>query len=305
MDAGNAIDMSLDEIIKLNKKARRSRVAMTIPVRRKRGIVVKKATALRPSLLKNTKSRQTLAAQAIFKRAKQTAAIAAKVAADAAALVSPSYVACIPISSLANAGAAQMKNRKLMVQRRILSKKRVLIRQRQQQQMRRNQDLRSHLNNLPQRQNQISNQRQVRPFNARRSLNRGSRNNNNRNLPRNQRVLSNAASGNRQWQSAPQRIIRPDFSRRGQSNRARLNSSRMTSLPPYQQYIEQARALIRAQEEMRNAPSLRSINRNGPSQNNARNIFVDVPVRNSQAGGDFRGGNRFVRGGRGAGRFRR
>lgn len=68
---------------------------MTIPVRRKRGIVVKKATALRPSLLKNMKSRQTLAAQAIFKRARQTAAIAAKVAADAAALVSPSYVACM------------------------------------------------------------------------------------------------------------------------------------------------------------------------------------------------------------------
>lgn len=221
-----------------------------------------------------------------------------------------------------------MKNRKLMVQRRILPKKRVLIRQRQQQQTRRNQDLRSHLNNLPQRQNQVPNQRQVRPVNARRSLNRGSRNNNNRNLPRNQRVLSNAAAGNRQWQSAPQRIIRkfsisslfkdsvlkiypfysflgPNLSRRGQSNRARLNSSRISSLPPYQQYIEQARALIRAQEEMRNAPSPRSINRNGLSQNNARNIFVDVPVRNNEAGGDFRGGNRFVRGGRGGGRFRR
>ncbi|VDL37052.1 unnamed protein product [Hymenolepis diminuta] len=293
MNASNAIDMSLDEIIKLNKKARQSR----IPIRRKRGIVVKKATALRPSLLKNMKSRQTLAAQAIFKRARQTAAIAAKVAADAAALVSPSYVA-------SNAGAAQKKNRKLMVQRRILPKKRVLIRQRQQQQTRRNQDLRSHLNNLPHRQNQVPNQRQIRPVNAR-SLNRGSRNNNNRNLPRNQRVLSSAAAGNRQWQSAPQRIIRSNLSRRGQPNRARLNSSRMSSLPPYQQYIEQARALIRAQEEMRNASSPRSINRNGLSQNNARNIFVDVPVRNNEAGGDFRGGSRFVRAGRGAGRFRR
>nr|CDS29561.1 expressed protein [Hymenolepis microstoma] len=298
MEIGNVIDMSLDEIIKLNKKAKQPVVAKRVPARKKRGIVVKKTTALRPSLLKNMKSRQTLAAQAIFKRAKQTAAIAAKVAADAAALVSPSY-------SASNAGATRVNNRRMLVQRRILPKKRVIIRQRQQQQLRRSQDLRSRLNNISQRQMQIPVQQQARSITQRRSLNRGNRNNNNRNLLQIQRVISNTAGGNRQWQDATLRVNRPILPRRGQSNGTRSNNARTSSLPPYQQYIEQARALIRAQEEMRNTSTPINVSRSRPNQTFARNIFVDVPVRNNGAGGDFRSGNRFVRGGRVARRFRR
>ncbi|VDN96424.1 unnamed protein product [Rodentolepis nana] len=298
MEIGNAIDMSLDDIIKLNKKAKHPVVSKRVSAKKRRGIVAKKTAALRPSLLKNMKSRQTLAAQAIFKRAKQTAAIAAKVAADAAALVSPSY-------SAPNTGVTQANNRRMLVQRRIMTKKRILIRQRQQQQLRRSQDLRNRLNNLTQRQIQIPIQQQARSFNQRRSFNRGNRNNNNGNLPRIQRVISNTAGGNRQWQNATQGVNRSRFSRRGQLTRTGSNNSRMSSLPAYQQYIEQARALIRAQKEMRNTPTPTNVNRTRPNQTYARNIFVDVPVKNNGAGGDFRSGNRFVRGGRGDRRFRR
>lgn len=210
------------------------------------------------------------------------------------------------ISSLANAGATRVNNRRMLIQRRILPKKRVLIRQRQQQQLRRSRDLRSRLSNISQRQMQIPIQQQARSVNQRRSLNRGNRNNNNRNLPRIQRVISNnTAGGNRQWQNATLRVNRPSLPRRGQSNGTRSNNARLSSLPPYQQYIEQARALIRAQEEMRNTPTPINVSRSRPNLTFARNIFVDVPVRNNGAGGDFRSGNRFVRGGRVVRRFRR
>lgn len=58
------------------------------PVMRKSLKKSLEATVLRPSLAKRMKSRQSSAALAIFQKARRTAAIAAKVAADAAAFVS-------------------------------------------------------------------------------------------------------------------------------------------------------------------------------------------------------------------------
>lgn len=77
----------LDEIIKLNKKANKPnpKKLSVKPL----ALSTKRAGSLRSSIAKPMKSRQASAARAIFQRARRTAAIAAKVAADAAALVSP------------------------------------------------------------------------------------------------------------------------------------------------------------------------------------------------------------------------
>lgn len=80
----------LDEIIKLSKKNKQTDSAKTGPVGKKRATIKRKTAALRPNLSRPMKSRQTAAAQAIFRRARKTAAIAAKVAADALALAAPS-----------------------------------------------------------------------------------------------------------------------------------------------------------------------------------------------------------------------
>lgn len=81
----------LDEIIKLNRKAKKA--SGPKPSAKSRLLAVKRAGLLRSSLVKPMKSRQVTAARAIFQRARRTAAIAARVAADAAALVSPANTA--------------------------------------------------------------------------------------------------------------------------------------------------------------------------------------------------------------------
>ncbi|VDD75817.1 unnamed protein product [Mesocestoides corti] len=80
----------LDEIIKLNRK--NQKLGAGKPRARVRGLGVKRTAGLRASLARPMKSRQSSAALAIFQKARRTAAIAAKVAADAAALVAPSGV---------------------------------------------------------------------------------------------------------------------------------------------------------------------------------------------------------------------
>ncbi len=83
----------VDDIIKMEKKTKsaaakargRGKVSALRPSLN-RG---KRVSALRPSLAKPMKSRQSSAALAIFQKARRTAAIAAKVAADAAAFVAP------------------------------------------------------------------------------------------------------------------------------------------------------------------------------------------------------------------------
>lgn len=92
--------------------------------------------------------------------------------------------------------------------------------------------------------------------------------------------------------------------RRGAPNRALSSSEVSQAAAPYQQYIQQARALIRAQQELRSS-SLRSANRNRPNRNsnNSSNIYVDVPVRSNGLG--YSGNLGRGRGAPRGGRFRR
>ncbi|BHF76206.1 hypothetical protein SprV_0501930400 [Sparganum proliferum] len=96
MDLSSKIDMSLDDIIKSNKQNKQTavNVAGKSSVRGRRGRVsalkspLQKRSALRPNLAVTMKSRQSATALAIFRKAQRTAAAAAKIAASAAALLS-------------------------------------------------------------------------------------------------------------------------------------------------------------------------------------------------------------------------
>ncbi|VDL91069.1 unnamed protein product [Schistocephalus solidus] len=96
MDLSNKIDMSLDDIIKSNKKNKQAAasVARKASARGRAGRVsalkspLQRKSALRPNLAVTMKSRQSATALAIFRKAQRTAAAAAKIAASAAALLS-------------------------------------------------------------------------------------------------------------------------------------------------------------------------------------------------------------------------
>ncbi|VDN08939.1 unnamed protein product [Dibothriocephalus latus] len=96
MDLSSKIDMSLDDIIKSNRKNKQAtgNASRKTSVRGRPGRVsalkspLRKKSALRPNLAVTMKSRQSTTALAIFKKAQRTAAAAAKIAASAAAILS-------------------------------------------------------------------------------------------------------------------------------------------------------------------------------------------------------------------------
>ena len=85
----------------------------------------------------------------------------------------------------------------------------------------------------------------------------------------------------------------PAFIRRGGSQMARQQINGGPSSSRYQQYLQQARALIRAQEERQNV---------GNRNRGSNSIYIDVPARNGNA---FKSGRFNGRGGGARGRFRR
>ncbi|CUT98787.1 expressed protein [Echinococcus multilocularis] len=304
MESNSMIDMSLDDIIKLNRRTKKA--SGSKPSLKARSLAVKRAGLIRSSLVKPMKSRQVTAARAIFQRARRTAAIAARVAADAAALVSPANTVAQSNRRIGAAGPAAARNnraisRNLAVRQRIMAVNRQIF-----QRQRRSRGVPGALTRLgvrPQRQVQRQ-QRLQRPDTIRRL----SRNNNSSNTfgigsQRSFRQNSSLNVIGRQ-----RRVTRVDTQRFGIRRRgggrmvgAQTNMSAMSSTR-YQQYLQQARALIRAQAERVN-PTAGGFNSRDNYNRYSRtsSMYVDVPVRSG--GGDFTG-NRF--GGRNGirGRFR-
>ncbi|KAM7536644.1 hypothetical protein Aperf_G00000088389 [Anoplocephala perfoliata] len=299
MEVGNVIDLSLDEIIKLNKKSKQPSAAKAGPSGKKRVAIKKKSAPLRANLSRPMKSRQITAAQVAFRRARRTAAIAAKAAADALALVAPSTG---PGNNERGVGVGGVSRNNRPMNRSSVARNQMLLRQQQRRRTRGTQDLRSRLNFPIQRQRRPPIQ-QAQSVIGRRSVNLRARYRKPIRGSGQRLVTTTVARGSWQNASVPKR---PMSTRGGALNRALPNNVASRGPAQYQQYIQQARALIRAQQELRDS-SLGNATRNRSTRNsnNNSNIYVDVPVRNT-AGGFT--GNRGRGRGRGAsrgGRFRR
>ncbi|KAL5104939.1 hypothetical protein TcWFU_005401 [Taenia crassiceps] len=304
MESNSMIDMSLDEIIRLNRKAKKA--SGPKPSVKARPLAVKRANLLRSSLVKPMKSRQVTAARAIFQRAQRTAAIAARVAADAAALVSPANTTVQGTRRVGAAGPATTRNsraisRNLAVRQRIMAVNRQIF-----QRQRRSRGVPGVVNRLGvQIQRQVQRQQRLRRFDNVQRLSRNNINSVNTfgtNFQRPTRQTPSLIAVGRQ-----RRVTRVDNQRfgirrrgGGQVIRAQTNMNAV-STTRYQHYIQQARALIRAQAERLSGTAGGFNNYNRYSRNN-NSIYVDVPARSGV--GDFNG-NRF--GGRTGrrGRFRR